>query len=119
MSIYGIGCDIADIKRVEALLKKPYNLKRIWTENELLYIKKKGDLKALSATGIFSAKEAFVKALGTGFGQILPNEIEITHNESGKPYIKLLKSGFENFIIHLSISHTNENACAFVVIEGR
>jgi len=72
----------------------------------------------------FSAKEAFFKALGTGFrfGMAF-HEIEVKNNELGKPYIKphgkvkeyLKKEKVQ--VIHLTISHVKEMANAFVVLE--
>jgi len=80
-----------------------------------------------SAAGIFAAKEAVAKALGTGFRGFFPNEIEITHDSLGKPRVilhnnaaKIARKIFrKRFRIHISISHTDMDALAFAVISRR
>ena len=75
--------------------------------------------------GNFAAKEAVVKAMGTGFKGCSPKEIEILRHESGKPYVVLHNKTKEIFDsmnggnISISISHSKENAVAFAVIEAK
>ncbi len=86
--IKGIGCDIADILRFE---KNFGNIKfnsKVYTDNEQLYIKNKN---AHTAAGIWCAKEAVSKALGTGFTEFDVKDVEILHTSDGKPYVKLYK----------------------------
>ena len=86
--ILGIGLDIIETARVEKALQNPVFLKKVYTEGEQEYLaKRKGN--AQSAAGIFAAKEAVSKALGTGFGPISFQEVEIVWDENGKPSVKL------------------------------
>ena len=72
--ILGIGLDIIETARVEKALQNPVFLKKVYTEGEQEYLaKRKGN--AQSAAGIFAAKEAVSKALGTGFGPISFQEV--------------------------------------------
>ena len=59
-------------------------LHRYFTEGERAYIAARAR-GAQTAAGIFAAKEALVKALGTGFGPLAPADVEITHDTSGAP----------------------------------
>jgi holo-[acyl-carrier protein] synthase len=70
----------------------------------------------------FAAKEALVKALGTGFRGISPSEIAVKVNAIGKPEIGLEagileRLGFDSIVIHLSLTHEGPLAIAFVVVE--
>lgn len=111
--IYGIGVDIIEIERV-------YNIDKLLTESEKEYASTR---KQETLAGMFAAKEATVKALGLGFRNITPNEIEILHDENNRPYVKLhgnaqkLHEHNEITNIKLSISHSKSQAIAFVVIE--
>ena len=73
--------------------------------------------------GNFAVKEAVSKALGTGFREFMPIDIEVLRNELGKPYVNLYggaaKRAFElNVgIIHVTITNTKEYAQAFAVAE--
>lgn len=117
--ILGIGMDIMDVKRIEALLEKPHHRARIFTKGELEHIDQKG---AQSATGIYAAKEAIAKALGTGFRGFGPWDIEITWNEFGAPNCVLYngalarRQALEGSRIHLSISHVSEVASAIAIL---
>ena len=86
MSIYGIGVDQVDLKRVKRLLNKSEDkfLKRCFTEQEIKYAKRFSDpSKRLGAR--FAAKEAVMKSLGKGWREISWKEIEVTGG--GKPTI--------------------------------
>lgn len=102
--MYKIGTDIVLISRIEKSIKSPSFLNKVYTENERQYCK-----SAQSYAGLFAAKEAYFKALGTGI-KFPINDIEICHNDNGKPYIK----GIEN--CDLSISHDGDYAMATVII---
>ncbi|MCL2355763.1 MAG: holo-ACP synthase [Defluviitaleaceae bacterium] len=105
--ISGVGVDIVKIARFEDCVEKEKSpfMRRVFTEREREYIK-----SAQNAAGIFAAKEAVVKALGTGFRKISPQDVEILHEESGKPYVI-----FGGATVHISISHTDTDAIAFAV----
>ncbi len=75
--IFGIGTDIIEIKRIKkAIARSPRFIERLFTEQELEYYKKK-DMKAQHIAGGFSAKEAVLKALGTGLRGFKWKDIEI------------------------------------------
>jgi len=118
--IYGIGTDIIEVSRIQKSIERygAQFLDRIFTEDEQKYCARHKESSRHYA-GRFAAKEAAVKALGTGFsGGIHWLDVAIVNDESGKPSIKLSKSLSERFnapVLHLSISHCNEYATAFVV----
>jgi len=127
MNIFGIGTDIINIKRLEKLLKnngKKFKNK-IFTKSEILYCEKKKNSSPYYAKR-FAAKEAFSKALGTGFRKnITFKNIVITNNNYGKPSITL-KGGVDAFLkkkiknkkykIYLSLSDDLPWAQATVII---
>lgn len=119
--IKGIGVDIIEVHRIQKLIDKgQIALDLVFTIEEQIYCKKSG---IQSYAGRYAAKEAFLKALGTGWIEDLNySDIEILNDEKGKPYIRLYnstKNKFDNIanIIHLSISHIKEIATAYVIIE--
>ncbi len=116
----GIGCDLCKVDRMERALEKPRFLLRVFTPLEQKYIAEKG---AQTAAGIWAAKEACAKALGSGFAGFSLTEIEVLHAENGKPQIAL-HGGAEARLqalggtrAHISISHEMGLALAFCVLE--
>jgi len=107
--IIGTGVDIVKIERFINL--SPRFMLRVFSHTEREYIGKKNNSPATMA-GLFAAKEAVVKAMGTGFAGFWPCEIEILHDENGKPYVEM-----EGVVVHVSISHSETDAVAFVVME--
>jgi holo-[acyl-carrier protein] synthase len=123
MSIVAIGVDICDVSRIRSIEEKHGKrfLQKVFTDQETGYCEKKF-YKHTSLAARFAAKEAFLKALGTGLRSGLQwKEIEVENDPLGKPYFKFhgqtanLISGRTVF---LSLSHTNDNAIAFVIIQG-
>lgn len=121
--ILGIGLDIIETARVEKALQNPVFLKKVYTEGEQEYLaKRKGN--AQSAAGIFAAKEAVSKALGTGFGPISFQEVEIVWDENGKPSVKLTGRALKKLQemggkqVLVSITHIKDLAAAQAVIDG-
>lgn len=104
------GVDIIEIERISAAAENPRFLKRVFTKNELEYYEKHGR-RSETLAGMFAAKEAFSKYLGTGIGKVEFSDIEIMHKKSGAPFICLrgVKCGAA-----LSISHNNSAAVAVV-----
>lgn len=102
--MFKIGTDIVKISRIEKSIEKSSFLSSVFTENEIAYSK-----KSESFAGIFAAKEAYLKALGTGINCRL-NTIEILHNSKGKPYINGVQKS------DLSISHDGDYAVATVIL---
>jgi holo-[acyl-carrier protein] synthase len=121
--LFGIGTDIIEIKRVEkAIFRSPKFIERLFTEQELEYYKKK-DMKAQHIAGGFSAKEAVLKALGTGLRGFKWKDIEILRGTVGKPIVRFggnVKQFIEDNgigIIHVTISHSKDFATATAVAE--
>jgi len=120
--IIGIGTDIIEIERIEKVINRTSSfIEKSFTSNEIEYFKTKG-LKGNVIAGNFAAKEAISKAIGTGFRGFALKDIEVLRDEFGKPVVKLSNKihGLLNvgkFNIHVSISHSRENAIAYAVIE--
>ncbi|MDC0215712.1 holo-ACP synthase [Candidatus Pelagibacter sp.] len=125
MQILGIGVDMIANLRIKKSIKNINFLNRIFTKSEILNSKKKNNPVAFLSKR-FAAKEAFSKALGTGFRNGLSfTDISITNNKIGKPSIKLnkkittmIKKKFrvKNIYIFLSISDEKKHSIAFVII---
>jgi phosphopantetheine--protein transferase-like protein len=124
--IIGIGIDLVDITRIKVIISKwdVHFLHKIYTSPEIKYCDSKNKNRFQSYAGLFAAKEAFVKALGTGFRYIKWKEIEIKKDNLDKPIICLSGKASEIVskrritAINLSISHTKQLAIAQVIIEG-
>ncbi len=120
--IYGIGTDIVYIPRVLRILQKYGGkfLNKVYTKKEIGLSRKYSshEMRAKYFAKRFAAKEAFVKALGTGFSQgIIMKDIEIYSDVKGKPYLTVSKDFIsKDHIIHLSLSDDGDYATAFVVI---
>ncbi len=125
MNIIGNGVDIVDINRIENILsRKPQMVDRFFTVNEKqLFLER--EMKAETIAANFAAKEAVVKAFGTGFRNLSLNEIEVLRDSLGKPYVVLYgnakqiaeQQGIDSLM--LSLSHTDTMAIAFIVAVGR
>lgn len=117
----GIGIDIIEVSRIASAMNKHSNrfINRIFTLLEQNYCFKKKE-PALHFAGRFAAKEAVVKAFGTGFTQGLSwLDFEVQNDVSGKPVIKLSPHANKLLgspIIQLSISHCKEYATAVALI---
>ena len=127
MKILGIGVDIIENKRIKKSIKNHKFKDRIYSSKEQ-------KLSSLSRNKVgyfskrFAAKEAFAKALGTGFRNNLNfKDIEVINNKFGKPYyiknkkiIKIVQKNFKvkNFNCFLSISDEKDYSTAFTIIES-
>ena len=127
MKILGIGVDIIANNRIKNSLKNTKFKKRIYSEKELRqYVLSKNKNNYFSKR--FAAKEAFAKALGTGFRMNLNfKDIEIIKDKKGKPrYIKtkkitkIIQKKFKvkNFNCFLSISDNKDFSTAFAIIQS-
>ena len=126
MKTVGIGVDIIDNSRIKSLLKNDNFINRIFSKKEIFFSKKISN-KINFFSKRFAAKEAFVKALGTGFRNGLNfKDIQIVNDKLGKPYylinskIKNLikrKKKVQNFNLFLSISDEKEYSIAFTIIQ--
>lgn len=120
--ILGIGNDIVETERIrKAILRHPEKfLDRVFTEDEQKYCLNRSD-PPVHFAGHFAAKEAVAKAFGTGLSQgITWTDIEIGHDERGKPVVRLSPFAadlFGNPKVLLSISHVDRLAIAFAIVE--
>lgn len=121
--IIGVGIDIIEIERIkEALENNKGFLEKIFTNNEIEYLKRR-NMRPEYAAGRFASKEAVAKALGTGFREFSFKDIEIDRTSLGKPVVILKKkakkiaSRMGKYKIHLSISHSKYNAVAYAILE--
>ena len=128
MHIIGNGVDIIKNSRINNYFKIKGFLNRIFTEKEIQQGKKLKNKINFYAKR-FAAKEAFVKAIGTGFrSDINFIDIEIKNYKNGKPYISLSKK-LNNFLqkkfkiqkykVFLSLSDEKDYSIAFVVIDKK
>ena len=122
--LIGVGCDVIEIARVQKAIVKRSFVERVFAPEEIAYCESRGKQAAASFAARFAAKEAVLKALGTGLRGGELTEIVITNDELGKPSVKLLgyhgqlaaKLGVKK--IAISMSHSRETALAYVVMEG-
>ncbi len=123
--ILSIGTDIVEVYRIrETIERTPRFVERVFTEKEREYCESKGAAAAQSYAGKFAAKEAFLKAIKTGWrGKITWHDIEILNDVDGVPDFEITGEAMELLgkfgadKVHLSISHTNEHATANVILE--
>lgn len=99
-----VGIDIVAVSRIEKQMQNARFLHRVFTENELAHAK-----TAESLAGIFAAKEAYFKAVGSGIKLPL-TALEVLHRESGRPYFR------DKPNTDLSISHDGGFAVAAVIV---
>lgn len=122
--ILGIGVDLVEISRAEEMLQKPHFCARCFTEAERAYFAARGKTAAQSAAAAFAAKEAVLKALGTGLSGAPLADIEVKHLKSGAPLLVLHGKALERASAHgphhmlLSLSHEAGMAVAMVVWES-
>jgi holo-[acyl-carrier protein] synthase len=123
--IISIGIDIIEVSRVrEVLLRTPRFIERVYTERERAYCESRGAVSAQHYAARFAAKEAALKALGTGWsGGIAWQDIEISALDGGAPVlifsgrVRELYEQSGATAAHLSMSHTSEHAIAEVILE--
>ena len=116
------GVDIIEIYRVQSVLDRYGQrfLKRIFTDSEITYCRGRAPNLAVR----FAAKEATMKALGTGVRGVGWKDIEVTRHSSGAPGIQLSGRAKDRALlldikeISISLSHSREYAVAFVIATG-
>ena len=124
--IVGLGVDITEVNRIEAALARfgDHFLNRVYTPAEIAYCRRHRN-QAERFAGRFAAKEAAMKALGTGWSLgVRWVDIEVVREPSGKPTLKL--SGASRAIadrlgvhhIALTITHSGNTALAQVIFEN-
>lgn len=127
--ILGTGVDIIEVQRVRAALEREKTgarfRARIFTPGEIAYCESRGRTRYQSYAARFAAKEAAMKALGTGWSRNVGwGEIEVVR-ERGHPPTIALRGKAADYArrknvkrMHLSISHTAIGAIAHVIAEG-
>ena len=124
--IYGIGTDIVAVERFQRFIDSGNSalLERLFTPAERSRCEKRKDAASCLAAR-FAAKEAFLKALGSGLRDGLSwQDMEVINDALGKPELKLSGKAAELFQVHglmrvhLSLSHDGGNAIAMVVVES-
>jgi holo-[acyl-carrier protein] synthase len=124
--IIGIGTDIIECLRIAQMIDRHGELfiRRVYTEHEIAYC---SDKKAATQhyAGRWAAKEAVLKALGTGWVQgISWRDVEVRHKRGGAPTIRLQGGARDVFersgikTMHISISHCRSHAVAYAIAEG-
>jgi holo-[acyl-carrier protein] synthase len=121
--IAGIGVDIVEIQRIASALERygdAFALK-LFTAHEISYCTSKA-FPAQHFAVRFAAKEAFSKAIATGWaGTFHWKDVEVVNNAAGKPDVKLYGDTARNMgeaRVNISLSHDETNAVAFIVIES-
>ena len=120
--IRGIGIDLVEIARIRHAVEKPHFRMRVFTEAEQTAANAKAD-PAESYAGRFAAKEAVLKAFGTGLGGAELTEIEVLNDAAGRPVLHLYGKAEACLAAcgaaraHVSISHTKTHAIAQVILE--
>ena len=124
--IVSIGIDIVEVYRIrDTISRTPRFTERVFTPNERSYCESRGAAAFQSYAARFAAKEAFLKALKTGWrGKITWHDVEVVSDDQGVPSLAI-KGEARHLLqrlganqIHLSISHTAEHAVAQVILEG-
>ncbi len=122
-AIQGIGVDVVDVKRMEAIIneqREPF-LNKVFTEQERQYCESKANPPQHFAAR-FAAKEAVSKAMQTGWsGKFRWKDVEVVNEESGAPTIVVsneVAKTLQASRIHLSLSHTENTVVAFAIIEA-
>ena len=128
MKIFGIGVDLVKNQRIKQSIKKKGFIEKIFSKKEIGYSQKTSNKVNFFAKR-FAAKEAFSKALGTGFrGGISFKKIEILNDKMGKPYYynsnnikKIIYNRFKlkSYDLFLSISDETDYSVAFTVIQKK
>ncbi len=124
--IVGMGIDVAEVKRIQAVIEsqKERFLRRVYTSSESAYCEQ-FKYRFERYAGRFAAKEAAMKALGTGWSRgVRWVDVEVVRQRGGRPTIALKGEakkiadalGVRN--IALSITHTAEQAIAQVIFES-
>ncbi len=122
--IRGIGVDVVQVDRLRRWLDDESLLKRYFSVQERDAIYQRRDGAALSLAARFAAKEAFAKALGTGFRGFGLRDVWVVNDPLGKPELhvtgaaQLALTRIGGTRLWLSLTHEQQHAIAMVVIEG-
>jgi len=125
--IVGTGVDIAEVDRIRAAAERFGSrfIERVYTPLEIAYVERRRASRYERYAARFAAKEAGMKAIGTGWRRgVRWQDFEVTNLPSGKPTLKFhgvaaqfaAMLGVKN--IALSLTHTATEALAYVILEG-
>ena len=116
------GIDIVQVSRFKIMNEHKSTLNNVFTDYEISYIGK-ADKVLPRMAGLFAAKEAVLKAIGIGiYGGLKLTDVEIMHNDNGRPYVVLNTAinyylqGLKSASIDISISHTSAVATAICIL---
>lgn len=122
----GLGVDVVEVARLEAILKRtPSFAEKVFSPEERAYCDGTSNRAAHYATR-FAAKEAVLKALGTGFSEgIAYRDVEVQRNAKGRPVVALhgraqeiaAQMGVREMPLSISYTHTEGVACALAITE--
>ena len=128
MRILGNGVDIIENRRIKKAIKNKKFIDKIFTNKEKKFAKQKNANKTNYFAKRFVAKEAFLKAIGTGLSNGFSfKDITVLNDKKGKPYIEskkkidlFIKKKFKvkNYKIYLSISDEMKYSIAYVILQG-
>ena len=128
MQILGIGVDIVSNLRIKKSIKDNLFINRVFSKSEV-YQSKKTKNKSNYFSKRFAAKEAFMKALGTGFRyNVNFKDISVINNKEGKPELKITNNikkllinrlKVKKFNLFISLSDEKNCSIAFVVIQKK
>lgn len=123
--IIGTGVDLAEVDRIRAAIERhgARFIERIYTPAEIAYVERKANRYERYAAR-FAAKEAGMKALGTGWHGVRWRDFEVANLPSGRPTLRFHGAaariseelGVQN--VAISLSHTATQALAYVVLEA-
>ena len=124
--IVGLGTDLAEVSRIRHAVERYGNrfVERIFTPAEIRYVERKAN-KYERYAARFAAKEAGMKAIGTGWSQkVRWQDFEVANKPSGEPTLRFhgaaaqiaARRGARNVV--LSLTHTAEVAMAVVILEN-
>lgn len=127
--IVGTGIDLVEVERIELALNRPLTGERfrarVFTEAEIVYCESRGRVRFQSYAARFAAKEAAMKAMGTGWNRNVGwREIEVVRERGKAPTIALSGKAADfarrrNIArLHLTLSHTGRGALAHVIAEA-
>jgi holo-[acyl-carrier protein] synthase len=128
-NIVGTGIDVVEVARIERALTRPRTgarfRARVFTDGEIAYCESRGRPRFQSYAARFAAKEATMKAMGTGWNRHVGwRDIEVVRERGRAPQIALRGKARELArkrsiaVFHLSITHTSSDAIAHVIAEG-
>jgi holo-[acyl-carrier protein] synthase len=124
--ILGTGIDLAEVHRIRASIERHGNrfVQRIYTPGEIAYVERKANRYERYAAR-FAAKEAGMKAIGTGWRRGVGwHDFEVVNMPGGRPTLRLhgvaadVARQLGTARVHLSLTHTAEHGIAFVILES-